>query len=536
MQSIQAHQLLELGRAHQDAQRHEQALACFDQSLNLDPTTVQAHWYRGVALQSLARWQESVMSLSRALELDPSCVPAWKGLGLSMMRMGHLDQSAQCFEQATKLAPGDAEAHNNLGALLKDLGRLEDAIASYQRALQAQPHFPEAWNNLGLALRAQGDFVQAHEALRRAVDLDPLTASSWSNLGVTLTMSGRHEEALACQDRALALEPGEPNFRWNRSLDLLALGKFKEGWHAFEARWEQTNTSLSRRFPRERQWDGRNDIRGKTLLVHHEQGLGDSLQFCRFIPVLCEQGARVVVQVPKPLVRLLGSLQGVAQVIDRDDPVPGHDWHVPMMSLPACLGTDLGSIPSRVPYLRADRDDAATWAHRLGRHDRPRVGLVWSGGVRTDLPKLHATNTRRNMAFAQMAALHLPGVDFFSLQKGDDAVAELHRDRPRHWPFPNLMDFTEELRDFADTAALVDNLDLVVSVDTATVHLAGALAKPVWILNRYDMCWRWRLDTQGSPWYPSARLFTQQTPLDWSPVITQVAQDLRHWAEDWQAH
>lgn len=534
MERIDPARLFEEGCALHDVGDYERALVCFDEVVALAPAFAAGHLNRGVALQGLGRWQDSVMSLSQALAIDPGLPAAWSGLGVAMNELRHFVEAVECLQKAVALAPEHAPAHNNLGACLRDLRRLDEAIACLRKALEIQPAYPQAANNLALALRDAGRFEESVEAFRTAVAQDRRSASIWSNLGVTLGMVGRAEEALECIEQALRLRPDDPELVSNRARALLAAGRLPEGWRAFESRWTSPSSGLSLPFPAERQWDGTADPRGKTILVHHEQGLGDSLQFCRYIPLLAARGARVVVQAPYPLVRLFSGLEGVARVVDREGAVPLYDWHCPMMSLPACFGTALGSIPAQVPYLRPVAGDAVRWSARLGPHTRPRVGLVWSGGVRPGMPELHATNERRNMSFTTLARLNLPGVDFFSLQKGEPALGELRSQRARHWSGANLLDFVDELVDFADTAALVDNLDLVVSVDTSTAHLAGAMGKPVWILNRYDMCWRWRLAVDGSPWYPSARLFNQDQPNDWSDVVDRVALALRAWAAHWE--
>ncbi len=532
MSTQKAQQLFQEGCTHHDAGRDARALACFERVVQMQRGFAPGHLNKGVSLQRLGRWQDSVMSLSQALSLDAGSAVTWNALGVAMRQLRQPAEAAQCFEKAVSLASDYAVAHTNLGAVLRDLHRLEDAVRCHMQALELQPQSSQAWNNLGLTLRDLGRLEDAQDAFRQSIARQPRSASTLSNLGVTLGMAGKLAEAAQCHDEAVKLQPDDPDLHWNRAQSLLAVGRFSEGWPAFEARWESSFTGMRLPYPAAKQWRGQGELVGRTLLVHHEQGLGDSLQFCRFVPRLAAAGARVLLQVPRPLHRLFERLEGVAEVIDRDAPAPPHDWHCPMMSLPGCFETDLSWIASSVPYLKADPAQAAVWAERLGRTERPRVGLVWSGGVRPDQPELRATNERRNIAFRQLARIYRPDLDFFSLQKGAAAQEDMQRDRSGFWPDDNLYDLTDQLSDFADTAALVENLDLVVTVDTSTAHLAGAMGKPVWILNRFDMCWRWRLEADRSPWYPSARLFNQSAPGDWEGVLDQAAQALITWQRE----
>lgn len=531
MSTHKAQQLFQEGCTHHDAGRDAQALACFDRLVKMRPDFAPGHLNQGVSLQRLGRWQDSVMSLSQALSLDAGSAVTWNALGVAMRQLRQPAEAAQCFEKAVSLAPEYAVAHTNLGAVLRDLHRLDEAALCHRQALALQPQSSQAWNNLGLALRDQGRLEEAQGAFRESISRHPRSANAWSNLGVTLGMAGKLAEAAQCHDEAVKLQPEDPDLRWNQAQGLLAIGRFNEGWPAFEARWESAFTGMRLPYPPAKQWRGAGELRGQTLLIHHEQGLGDSLQFCRYVPRLASAGARVILQVPRPLRRLFERLEGVTAIVDRDAPTPAYDWHCPMMSLPGCFDTDPAWLAASVPYLRADPGEAKAWAQRLGPAGRPRVGLVWSGGLRPDQPELRATNERRNIAFRELARIHRPDIDFFSLQKGEAAREEMQRDRADCWPGDNLHDLTDQLDDFADTAALVENLNLVVTVDTSTAHLAGALGKPVWILNRFDMCWRWRLDAERSPWYPHARLFNQREPGDWPGVLGQVTLALDAWSK-----
>jgi hypothetical protein len=280
---------------------------------------------------------------------------------------------------------------------------------------------------------------------------------------------------------------------------------------------------------RQPQWLGKTSPSGKTILLQGEQGYGDTIQFCRFAPLVTQLGARVVLEAPRALAPLLGSLKGVSQVVVQGEPLPHFDMFCPMLSLPLALKTTLSSIPAQVPYLTVGDDRRRLWQDRLGVRQRPRIGLVWSGGYRPARPELWSVNERRNIPLAKFAPLQGLDADFYCLQMGEPAESEFAELVARGWQGPRIGNLPGAVGDFADSAAIIEQLDLVISVDTAAAHLAGALAKPVWILNRYDACWRWLLDRDDSPWYPTARLYRQGQPGDWDSVMYKVARDLARW-------
>ena len=387
------------------------------------------------------------------------------------------------------------EAFFNRGNVLQELGRSDEALALYNRALALNPALPEIHLNRGNVLR----------------DMN------------------RVEEALASYQRSLALQPDSAAAHFNRARTQLVMGNLSDGWQGFKYRWK-LGESCTIDVPGARLWLGRESVRGKTLALIGEWDAGDILQFCRYAEAAAELGARVIVAVPRSLVRLLSSLRGAAQVIALDDPLPHFDYYCPMLSLPLAFNTTLERIPARVPYLAGPSGLREVWRSRLGERRKPRIGLAWAGGFRPQRPETWSVNTRRNIPLAQLAPLHHPGLEFYSLQKGEPAESELAQLSARGWDGPRLIDLTAGLRDFAETAALIEQLDLVVTVDTSVAHLAGALGKPVWILNRFDTCWRWLLDRADSPWYPTARLYRQERPGEWDSVIAHVATDIHRLA------
>ncbi|HEV3105781.1 MAG TPA: tetratricopeptide repeat-containing glycosyltransferase family protein, partial [Trinickia sp.] len=427
------------------------------------------------------------------------------------------------FERAIAAKPEFPEAWSNRSGALRDLGRPEDALASCDHALALRPNYAEAWSNRGNALSDLNRPLEALESYERALAVSRELADAWNNRGLAFIDLNRHADALASYDHALALAPDAAETHWNRSLCLLQMGKLEEGWAEYEWRWERKRIKAGERAFNEPLWRGETSLAGKTILLHAEQGLGDTLQFCRYAADVARLGAHVILEVQPELTRLLARLEGVAQLVEAGQPLPEFDCHCPLLTLPLALGTRTATIPGTAPYLFAEGEAAQTFGGRIAAASTEagtlKVGLVWAGGNRPHLPELRKNDARRSLALDLLAPIiDVPGVRFFSLQKGP-AAQQLQPMRERHEASRHILDWTDELDDFADTAALVANLDLVISVDTSTAHLAGAMAKPVWILNRLDTCWRWMLERDDSPWYPSARLFRQPALGDWGRVV-----------------
>ena len=301
------------------------------------------------------------------------------------------------------------------------------------------------------------------------------------------------------------------------------MGDYASGWELHEWRFRQPAYLRKQRSFSQPQWLGKESLAGKVILLHAEQGLGDTLQFCRYAPLVAAMGAHVLLEVQEPLVRLLQCLPGNITVVSAGTPLGDFDFHCPLLSLPLAFKTTLHAIPLSEGYLFADPEKAEKWEQRLSHYGSvPRVGLVWSGGFRADQPEVWNVNERRNIPLERIATLNCPGILFVSLQKGNPAEAELRECKGTVWPSDNLVDAAEQLRDFSDTAALIARLDLVISVDTSTAHLAAAMGKPVWLLNRFDTCWRWLEHGTESPWYDAVRLYRQRDFANWDSVLTDV--------------
>jgi tetratricopeptide (TPR) repeat protein len=548
--------------------RHSEAVADYDRALALDCTSIGTHIDRAIALAELKRFDEASRGIELALRLDSRCLDALLCQGTILLDRGQPERALKSFEHTLTLKPNSSLAYYNRGNALHQLDRLPEALDSYERALALNPSFPEAHTNKGnvlldlkmpseslkaydKALEINPNYIFAHlnrgcalrdlnhfdDALKSydlALESDPRLAEAHYNRAGIMGARSCFEEAIQSYGTALECRPDFATARWARGAMLLLLGRFEEGWQDYEARWEDTRSSVmcgTRRFATSQPlWLGGNDLDGKTILLHGEQGLGDSIQFSRYATLVAELGAQVILEVPQPLVRLLATVKGVSQVVAHDEKLPPYDYQCPLMSLPLAFKTTLNTIPAPVPYLRPDAVKLGYWRELLGEKRHLRVGLVWAGSLNPGFPKYWTRDSQRNIPLLQLAPLANPGIHFFSLQKGEKAVSELQQLRLMGWDGPDIQDFTCQLEDFGDTAACISQLDLVISVDTAVAHLAGALGKPVWILNRFDTCWRWLLDRADSPWYPTARLYRQISAGDWNPVVQQVAMDLASYA------
>ncbi len=520
-------QLVLLGAGHLQQGQLSQAQLCIDRVLVLRPHLPRAHYLRGVLMRQLGRPLDALADFQRTTQLDPRYAEAYYNQGVLLQEMRRLDEALASYDRALALNPQIAEAYNNRGTVLRLCGRLEEALHAYDCALALKPD-AQTYNNRSVALRFLWRTREAIADCERALALQPRCVDAYINRGIVFQDLGRLQEALEDYERAMALRPEDPEPRFYASMVKLLSGDLPQGWQLYENR----HARQPKRAFRQPQWSGQEELAGKRILLHGEQGFGDTIQFCRYVPLVAQRGGSVILEVPAPLARLLATLPGVERCAIRGDPLPNFDYHCPLLSLPLAFNTTLSSIPADVPYLRSDPREVRQWRARLGETRKRRVGLVWSGGHRPDHPELWCINDRRNIPLRTLSALRRPGLEFYSLQKGQPAESELTAVTAGGWDGPEIHDFSALLRDFADSAALIEQLDLVISVDTATAHLAGALGKPVWILNRFDTCWRWLLDRPDTPWYPTAQLYRQPRGGDWDSVIAEVARDLARKAQE----
>jgi tetratricopeptide (TPR) repeat protein len=466
-----------LARSLELVGRLEEALSCVNRCLALQPDFITDFVNRAHLLERLSRPAEALESLNRALDLNPAHVEILIKRAHVLHRLGRREDAFESADRAVKLNPQQLSALNMRGMLLDDLGRRSEACADFEAILAMDPGYADAITNRAILHARAGEFA----------------------------------EALAAYDRSLALKPAQSNAIYNRAVVRLVLGDWIQGFREFESRWTLFPHEASRLRRLAPMWDGQADLNGKTLLLHHEQGYGDTLQLCRYATVVKRRGAKVVIAVPAALKRLMSTLAGSPSVASESEPVPQHDFHCPLMSLPMTLGTTPSTVPASVPYLRADPKIAHRWHEQLGARQRVRIGLCWSGR------RYPPINTTRDMSFDAVALLLSLDADFYCLQ------TELtEEERSRLAAHANIRWFGDQFGDFADTAGLIVNLDLVITVDSAVAHLAGALGKPVWLMNRYATCWRWLLQRSDSPWYPNLRLFRQPALGDWASVVRKV--------------
>ena len=489
------------------------------------PPAVDANLCHAVARDLLREGNaaEAETFCRAALSLDPARPDSWTALGLAILTQGRAGEAVLCVRESLRLDPANPETHNMLGIAMHALNALAEAENHFRATLRLHPDHPGATLNLGVIRQSLGHLPEAEALYRRARAKGVEEARVCNNLALVLAEQGKLEDAeRSCRD-ALADTPGYAEAEVNLAMILLMRGRLTEAWPHYEARWRIAPLCFQPGYPAETRWTGTAPIEGKTILLHAEQGLGDTLHFCRYAPLVAARGARVILAVPPGLLRLMGSLAGVDQVVSIEDTPPAFDLHCPLMSLPLAFNTTLETIPGAVPYLTVDPAQVEEWEKIIpSAPDRagPRIGLVWAGGARPHQPHAAAIDKRRSMRLADMAPLvAVPGCVFVSLQCGPPAR------QADTAPFP-LIGLTDRLTDFADTAALIETLDLIITVDTAVAHAAGALGKPVWLLSRFDACWRWLRDRDDTPWYPTMRLFRQTAPGDWAGVIQRVVEAL----------
>ena len=546
--------LIELGK-------FTEALDAFNKAISLRPDYADAYNNRGNALRELKKFDDAVDSFNKAISLRPDYADAYNNLSIIFHESKKFHQAIECANEAIKLNPAFADAYVCRGLAHHKLNQFDIALENFNLAIQLDPHNFSGHSNRGLALTKLNHFDEALASCNRAIELKPDYAEAYGNRGAVLCELHHFDEALASCNRAVELKPDFPeaylckgyvlsisfrkysegldNFNkaielkdqytdayWDKSLLKLLLGDYEEGWQLYEYRWKTDSQKSSARTYPQPLWLGNESLVNKTILIWSEQGLGDTIQFCRYIKMVSNLGAKVIFEVQEPLLESLSTLEGVSEMIPMGANTSRFDFHCPLLSLPLAFKTTSETIPNRIPYLSPDPNKVAYWRQKLGEKSNLRVGLVWSGGFRPDQPEVWSVNKRRNIPLIKLKSLNLPNIDFYSLQKGVEAEEELATLQSSGWNGPNIIDFTKELNDYSDTAALIANLDLVISVDTSVVHMTGAIGKPIWILNRFDTDWRWFVDRSDSPWYPTATIFNQPSFGDWDAVVEDVRSKL----------
>jgi tetratricopeptide (TPR) repeat protein len=504
------------GLVLQRLQRYEESLICYDKVIALNPGWADAYNDRGTALQSLQRNEEALASHDKAAALNPECADTCVNQGNALLALRRYAEALTRYDQAIALEFHHVDAHFNRGNALLNLHRNGEALSSYEKAAALRPDYADAFYNQGVVLMNLERYAEALSRFDLAVSLKPGHFDAHTNRGNALRNLRRYDEALASYDKSIALQAGNAQACFCKAELELGLGNFQSGWPLYERRWELEDTRPHRRsFPRA-QWLGSEPIEGKTLLLYSEQGLGDTIQFCRYVPILAERGAEVVLEAPRALARLLAGLTDGAAIVAPGDRLPAFDLHCPLMSVPGLVGTTVETIPARMPYLAAEPDLVAHWRERLP-PGGIRIGINWQGNPGG------AIDRGRSAPLASFAPLaRVPGVRLVSLQKhhGLDQLDRL----PAGMAVETLgPDFDAGPDAFVDTAAVMMSLDLVISTDTSIVHLAGALGRPVWVALKAVPYWAWMMEGEDSPWYPSARLFRRTIDGDWGDVFERMA-------------
>ncbi|MEG4043376.1 tetratricopeptide repeat protein [Microcoleus sp. Pol17_C1] len=527
--------------------RLSEAIACFKKALVWQPNSIEAATNLAVTLHQTGDLAEAATYYQRAVEIAPNCAQAHNNLGILLQYQGNIPDAVSCFQKAIALNPIYVKALNNLGATLQQQGELQTAIACFHQALSVNSNYAPALVNLGAAMQAKGQLAEAERLYERAIEAEPNNPKGHYHLGTLSLGAGKIEQAISSLERAISLNPnylealtnlgsaneqlGDVNqaifcytkalkidetcvkAHFNLSLVLLLTGDLPRGLAEYEWRWQTEQAKKLQRLNFDQPiWDG-SDLNGQTILLRSEQGLGDAIQFVRYAAIVQQKGGKVILSCYQELKRLFKQIPGIEQVVVRMDELPEFQVQAPLMSLPYILGTNLDNIPANVPYLAAPPN----WQFSLNSDGQFKVGIAWAGSAE------HLKDFQRSSDLSYfLQLLDIRGVTFYSLQKEMSAG-----NRTLLTQIP-VIDLSDNLNDFADTAAVISQLDLVICVDTAIAHLAGALGKPVWILLCFMPDWRWMLEREDSPWYPTARLFRQQTPGDWVGVCDRVKTALKH--------
>ncbi len=520
MKAIQLNPILfdaynNLGLIYQSWGHLDRAVTYYRKALELNPGLSVAHYNLGTVLQDRKLFDDAIKHYQDVLELNPDFVDAYYNLGVIFQEKEDFHEAIKHYRKALEMSPDLADAYNNIGILYQKMEEYDKALEYFQQALNHKPDFASACNNIGSVFRERGSLDEAIFYHQKALEFDPLLPEAYSNIGIALLDKGSLEESLSYLQRAIELSPDLAMAHFNLALALLLSGDFKRGWREYE--WRRKIKGYPFCNYVQPLWDG-SDITGSTILLHSEQGLGDTIQFIRYAPLLSVKGTKVIVQCQKELVQLLRKVKGIQQIIAHGEQLPWYDVHCSLLSLPLIFDTTLENIPADVPYISIDSVTVQKWEKRICKNDSLlKVGLAWAGNPKHINDRARSCDPKIFLPLAK-----IKGILLYSLQKNEAAG------QPKELPEGmKLIDFMDEVQDFSDTAAIIENLDLVISVDTAVAHLAGALGKPVWTLLSFMPDWRWMLDREDSPWYPTMKLFRQPAPGDWKTVIDKVVEELK---------
>lgn len=493
----------------------DQARSLYEEVLRLQPTHADALQFLGAIELHFNRPERAIDFISRSIAINRQNPGCYLNLGNAQKELLRYDAAIKSYDEAIALKPDYALAFSNKGVALQMAGCTEVAISCFERSITLNPSGFEAFYNLGNLYKDTGRFAAAIASYGEAIVRNKACIDAYLNRSAVFLELKQLDAAIESFDQAIAVDPQCAKAHWNKALVLLLAGHLVNGWEAYEWRWRIGNYGGRKLRFNQPVWQDTIPVKGKTVLIHAEQGLGDTIQFCRYAKLLASRGALVVLEVQPPLVDLLQPLTGISKVLAAGSPLPAFDFQCPLLSMPRAFNTMLETIPSETAYLHADLEKVRTWAAKLGERKTPRIGLVWSGNK--DLIDDHT----RSIALSALLS-HLPSeFDYVSLQKElreSDAAVLSAGGTVRH--------FGADLIDFTDTAALCELMDVVISVDTSVAHLSGALGKKTWVLLSHIPDWRWLLDRSDSPWYPSVSLYRQTVPAQWGPLLEQVGADL----------
>jgi len=513
-----------LGVALQDLKQFDSAVESYGMAIKINPEYFEAYYNRGNALREMNHLVAAVANYDLAININPCIAEIHCNRGNALKDQHNYGQALESYDNALGLKPDFAEAHFNRGVVLQLIGRLAAAVSCYEMAIDINPAYAEAYSNRGNALHQLRQLDAALASYDKAIVLRPDYAEAYSNRANLFKELGDLDAALSNYDMAIAISPDYAEAQSNRSLLLLLQGKYESGWKAYEWRWKNlVNGYIPRIFPVPL-WLGKESIEDKRILLHSEQGLGDAIQFSRYAKLVAGLGAKVLLEVPGSLMGLFEGLAGVSELIEQGSTLPEFDFHCPLMSLPLAFKTEVDSIPSPQAYLCSDALKTAHWKRVLGTKTKARVGLVWSGST------THKNDHRRSMMLADLLDYLPDSFEYFSLQKelrdaDQDTIATCSK----------IRHFGPEIGAFSDTAALCQEMDLVITVDTSVAHLSGALGRPTWIMVGHAPDWRWMLNRNDSPWYGSARVHRQSSEMTWTVVLEKIRHDLLKLADSFQS-
>jgi len=533
-----------------ELKRLDDALVNFDRAIELKPSYADTYNNRGIALQKLKRLDEALKNFDRAVELKPDYIDAYNNRGFTLKELKRPDEELANYDREILLKPNHANIHFKRASVLKELKRFDEALVSYDRAIELEPNFTSAHFNRGNTLNELRRHDEALSSFERTLALKPDYADALLNLGNTFSELNRYDEALSTFERTLAIKPEfaeaylnkgnalnklkrldealvsynraielRPDYadaHWNKALLKLLLGEYREGWQLYEWRRRKDDTKNNYNNYSQPLWLGDQPLQGKTILIYSEQGFGDTIHFCRYVPMVEKLGANVILATHNALSSLIGTLKGNFTIVENGKTISSPDFQCPMMSLPLAFKTSVETIPASIPYLFADPLKKKLWNNKLGKKTKTRIGLAWSGNA------IYKNDRNRSLSLKHLSPILKLPFEFHSIQKEYRAT-----DLETLNELNKIQHHQNELEDFSDTAALIDKMDLVISVDTSVAHLAGALGKKVLILLPYVPDFRWMLDRSDSPWYPTATLFRQPETDDWESAIADIIQYLK---------